>query len=119
MKWYCTKLIFQIQIESEKISHQFDESIRLIAADSIEDASDKSYQLGKNSQTSFVNLQGDQVIWKFVDVASLFEIENFSDGMEIFAMTIEESEPDRYIQSLKIHAKLREFSLSKQSSLIE
>ncbi len=119
MKWFCTKLVFQIQIESVNVSHQFDESIRMISAETIEEAYNKSYQLGIESQSSFFNLQGQQVDWKFIDVATIFEIENFSDGMEIFAVTIEETEPDRYIDALKIQTKLRELTFRKQSTLVE
>jgi hypothetical protein len=108
MNWYSAKIVFQIQIESVKIAHQFDESIRLIHANNKEEAFQLATKIGFENQSRFKNINGDWVMWSFIAVVSLYEIDKLQNGVEMYSMIIEDQNPDHYIQVIKNKAKMLE-----------
>ena len=95
MNKYIAKLIFNIVIDTDNT--QFDEQIRIIEAQSIEDAFLKARAFGKKEETSFLNANAQQVSWNFVDVTELYSLREFNDGEQIYSLTHEADHPQTFI----------------------
>ena len=57
MNWYIAKLVFNIAAEKTVHKPHFDEQLRLIAAEDMEEAFHKARYLGLNEEDSFLNDQ--------------------------------------------------------------
>src|SRR5690606_15047718 len=99
MKWFLVKIVFQIRTGVSDSNHQFDESFRIIEGNDITDAYKRAYGIGESEQSTFFNLQGEVVEWRFIDVPDIIELGELKDGAEIFAQTKEEKFPEDYIGS--------------------
>jgi len=69
MNWYLAKIAFQIICGEGNHQPQFDEQLRLIAAEEEEEALLKARNIGINEQESFLNQHQKLVQWKFIDVS--------------------------------------------------
>jgi hypothetical protein len=113
MEWYVAKLVFNI-ICGDKHAIQFDEQLRLIAADGTAMAFRKAQKIGREEEETFLNAQQQLVHWKFIDVAELYQLRTLTDGAELYASTKEENEPCNYINIVHHKAaNLRESSLNQ------
>ncbi len=82
MKWYITKLVFQIICgEGEHIA-QFDEQLRLVQADNEDSAFEKATLLGISETDNFYNQKKQLVQWKFVNISELYQL-SLIDGAEL------------------------------------
>lgn len=92
--WYSANLLFKSVHSTPDEDALWEESIRLIRADTVEDALEKAQILGERERTSYVAKPGDRVTWDFVQVERVFEIsdELLSDGSEIFSRFLRDSE---------------------------
>ena len=111
MNWYITKIVFNIAAETT--INQFDEQLRLIAAESIEEAFHKARTVGLREEDIFYNDNMKEVKWEFVNVAEIIEISNLEDGIELYYRIHEAEEPKSYIHF--IHKKA--IALRKNSKL--
>ena len=103
MKWFISKIVFRISAENTEQKPQFDEQLRLIVADSAEEAFLKARVIGINQEDSFLNDSEKLVKWEFINVADIMPLNELEDGMEIYSQ-IHETEEDRsYIHC--IHQK--------------
>jgi hypothetical protein len=102
MNWYIAKIVFGIQSEAAQ-KQQFDEQIRLISADSQEEAFLKARAIGLSEEDSFVNDKNKTVKWEFINVPELTRITNLEDGMEVYSRIHEMEEGNAYIHV--IHQK--------------
>jgi len=100
MQWYLVKIVFQIRTGSDDSNHQFDESFRMIEALDLADAYEKAYLIGQKEQSSFSNLKGNIVEWRFVEVPDVIAVGELKDGVELFSTTAEEVTPEEYINVL-------------------
>lgn len=100
MKNFIAKLIFSIEIVNETTNPQFDEQVRLIHANSEEEAYFKAKKLGKDLNNEFKNNRGNFVKWQFVDVSELWPAPDFSDGAILHTSTIEPYEKQSFIKSI-------------------
>lgn len=96
MNWYIAKIIFQIK---GKGMHrpQFDEHLRLIEADSVEEALLNARILGITLEDSIINNQHGPVTWEFVNVMELMEVKEWRHGMEIYSHVREIEDVTHYV----------------------
>ena len=103
MKWYISKIVFKISAEGTEQIPQFDEQLRLIAANSKEEAFHKSRAIGIGEEDSFLNERKTTVKWEFINVAEIVSLRTLEDGMEIYSQIHEIEEANAYIHC--IHQK--------------
>jgi hypothetical protein len=103
MNWYISKIVFSITAENTQHKPQFDEQLRLIKADSTEEAFLKARALGLSEEDSFLNDKKNKVKWEFINVAEIVPLKSFEDGMEIYSNIYEADEAKSYIHC--IHQK--------------
>lgn len=111
MNWYISKIVFGIHVENNQ-TQQFDEQLRLIQADSTEEAFLKARMIGLGEEDSFVNDKNAQIKWEFINVSELLPIKNLEDGVEIYSRIHEMDEGSSYVNfvhqraiSLRLNAR--------------
>ena len=97
MQWYLSKIIFRIICGEGNHTPQFDEQLRLIAANDEEEAFQKAQALGEKEQDRFYNQEQQLVQWKFINVAELYRLSNLLDGAEMYSRIQETDDPEGYI----------------------
>lgn len=115
MKRYLAKLIFNINIDNGNHDSQFDEQIRLVESQNLENAFHKARYLGKQEEESFVNKDNKLVNWKFIDVLDVYPLENVKDGEQVYSVTHEKEDTNAFInyirrKSMVIQAKSLTFA---------
>ena len=103
MNWYISKIVFRISAENTTHKPQFDEQLRLIAADSEEEAFLKARTIGLGEEDSFLNDKKNTVKWEFINVAEVVLLKDLRDGMEIYSHIHETEEAKSYIHC--VHQK--------------
>ena len=103
MNWYISKIVFRISAECTDHVPQFDEQLRLISAESEEEAFFKARALGLAEEDAFFNDQNRMVKWEFINVAEIVALQKLEDGTEIYSHIHETNEARSYIQH--IHRK--------------
>lgn len=119
MNWYLAKIIFRIICGEGDHTAQFDEQLRLIAADNEELALQKAQQMGRSEEESFPNQQQQMVQWMFINVAELYQLRELMDGAELYSRIQEYDEAENYIST--VHKKamhIREASTHKILQLL-
>jgi hypothetical protein len=103
MNWYIAKIVFGINTEAS-YKQQFDEQLRLICADTQEEAFLKARTIGLSEEESFLNDRNKPVKWEFINVPELIRVRNLEDGVEVYSRIHEvEEEATSYIHV--IHQK--------------
>ena len=102
MNWYIAKIVFGITAEN-KDTKQFDEQLRLIEAETQEEAFLKARMIGLSEEDSFVNDKNKMVKWEFINVAELMQIKRLGDGVEVYSRIHEMEEAKSYVNF--IHQK--------------
>jgi len=98
-RWFIAKIIFNI-ITGRDNKSQFEEQIRLVEAESTEEAFLKARAIGIGEEEILVHHEGRNVEWKFVDVADLIPLQSFRSGLEIYSQIHEIEESQQYIHSI-------------------
>jgi len=101
MNWYLAKLVFRIVCGQGNHTPQFDEQLRLISADDELHAFHKARLLGEGDCIFNEPESTNTSQWKFIDVAELHLLTDFSDGAEVWSAIREEPDADLYIRSIK------------------
>jgi hypothetical protein len=96
MKWFVARIIFRISSEGSKLD-QFDEHLRLIAAQDFDEAFGKARVLGISEEDTVYTYRDTTVRWEFINVAELIPIQDLKDGSEIYSHIHETSEGSSYI----------------------
>jgi hypothetical protein len=104
MNWYITKIVFRISTETKTGKDQFDEHLRLVAADTHEEAVLKARVLGLKEEDYFINNNDQLVKWEFVNVVDVQLIEALNDGIELYSKIFEMEKSDDYIQYVHLRA---------------
>ncbi len=105
MNWYITKIVFQIiNGITDRNPNQFDEQIRLIQAGSANDAYNHAQKIGRQEEESFLNKNRETVMWKFIAVKELQQVDDLRNGTELYYFIKEVDHPDLYINSVKAAA---------------
>ncbi|HYG18855.1 MAG TPA: DUF4288 domain-containing protein [Ohtaekwangia sp.] len=102
MNWYIAKIVFGIKSETSQ-KQQFDEQLRLIVAQSHEEAMLKARAIGLSEEDSFLNDKNKRVRWEFINVPELIPMQRLEDGMEVYSQIHEMEEASNYIHV--IHQK--------------
>jgi len=95
MKWYVAKVVFRITTPAVRQVAQFDEHLRLIRAESFEQAFMKARLLGITEEDEFVNHLDAK--WEFVNISELIPLQELSDGLEVYSQIHETLEPRSYV----------------------
>lgn len=103
MNWYISKIVFRISAENTEHKPQFDEQLRLISANSEEEAFLKARTIGIGEEDAFLNEKNNTVRWEFINVSEIIPLKKLEDGMEIYSQIHETDEAKSYIQC--IHQK--------------
>ena len=106
MNWYIAKLIFRIISGDGNHCPQFDEQLRLIAADNEGQAIEKAKHMGTSGQDSFLNAKKETVKWQFIGVTEMNSVATLADGAEIYYRLSETDDADGYIESARRKAEL-------------
>lgn len=109
MNWYIAKIIFGISADNQALT-QFDEQLRLIEAESQEEAFLKSRMIGLSEEDSFLNDKNNMVKWEFINVAELVPLHKLEDGVEVYSRIREIEEPKKYVNV--IHQKAMSLRLN-------
>jgi len=107
MNWYLAKMIFQVICGEGLHTPQFDEQLRLIAADDEQMAFEKAKALGEIEQDSFYNKDKKLVQWKFIGVEDVYPLVEMIDGAELYSRIQEPEDPETYART--IHHKAIQF----------
>lgn len=100
MNWYLIKIVFQIVCGNGKHTPQFDEQLRLIAANSSHRAIEKATKLAVDETNT-----PDLVQWKFIAITEVYPFNNLLDGAQLFSRVIEEEQQAAYLHTLQLKAK--------------
>ena len=85
MYWYIAKIVYQILISNEKEAAQFEEQLRLIHADTHQEALEKAIAIGEQEEVLFYNYHDQPVYWKFLDVSELQPVKQLNDGLQLYS----------------------------------
>ncbi len=100
MNWYIAKIVFKISNGNERNTSQFDEHLRLIKANSFEEAILKARILGIQEEDYFLNDHQQPVKWEFVNVSELLPLNEIKDGLEVYSQIKEIEEASSYIHGV-------------------
>lgn len=100
MNWYLAKVVYQIICGDGDHTPQFDEQLRLIAADDEQTAFAKAKMIGEQEQESFVSQRSKLVQWQFINVSELYKISALIDGAELYSKIRETDNPCVYIEQI-------------------
>jgi hypothetical protein len=106
MNWYIAKLIFRIISGDGNHNAQFDEQLRLIAADNEALAIEKANAIGTAGQDSFLNAKKETVRWEFIGVTEVNSVVTLTDGAEIYYRLREVDDADAHIEAIQRKADL-------------
>jgi Domain of unknown function (DUF4288) len=112
MNTYLAKLVFNIAIENNDTTSQFDEQIRLIQAKTAEDAFLKARTVGRKEEETFLNAKNELVNWKFIDVADLYPLQGAEDNAQIYSLTHETNDSNGFIQFIRQKAMMIQTNFS-------
>ena len=105
MNWYLVKIVYRIICGEGAHTAQFDEQLRLIAADNEEEAFSKASEIGEHEETVFYNHKQQLVQWKFINISDLYRISQFINGAELYSQIKETDDGEAY--SSFVHHKAK------------
>lgn len=101
MKRYLAKLVFNISIDNGSHASQFDEQIRVVESQNMENAFHKARHIGKQEEETFMNKDNKPVNWKFIDVLDVYPLESLKDGEQVYSVTHEQEDTNSFINYIK------------------
>jgi len=105
MQWYLAKIVFRILCGEGEHMAQFDEQLRLIGANSKEEAFRKAQEMGKQEEDAFMNRRNQLVQWKFINVSELYKLSELIDGAELYSRIEEKENAEAYIYTVNQKAE--------------
>ncbi len=100
-RWYVATIITQCKVaDADQASWTLDEQICVLQAANGEVAYDKAVQLGKSTEHSYPNSNGDEVRWTFLGLNNLEELvgNSITDGTEIRSRLFESDNPSGLVR---------------------
>lgn len=110
---YIAQLYFKIEMQGQKKS-QFDCQVRMIEAESEEEAFFIAKGIGMTESSQFINSNGGLVKWEFVGITSVQEWKNSENGSMLFSNTIETEPNDEFLNYVEIKTKDLALALRKK-----
>src|SRR5689334_21173617 len=98
MRWYLAKIIYRIICGEGDHTAQFDEQLRMIQAETGNQAIEKAIELGEREQETFYNNNQQLVQWKFINVSEIYEVSELIDGAEIYSRIHETDDAFSYLK---------------------
>ena len=105
MNWYLAKMVFRIVCGEGEHTPQFDEQLRLVAADSKEEAFQKAVDMGQGEEETFYNRKEQMVQWLFINVSELYKLSDLIDGAELYSSIEERDNAEAYIYTVNQKAE--------------
>ena len=98
--WYAANLLFKSTHSQSGDDELWEESIRLVDAESEDMALKKAQIIGANEKVAYLAQEGDKVTWEFVRVDRVFEIsdEQLRNGAELFSRFLRKSEVESMLK---------------------
>ena len=112
MNWYIAKVIFKISNGAIGQKAQFDEHLKLVNANSFEEALLKARILGLKEEDSFLNDQSQPVKWEFVNVAELLPLHEIKDGLEVYSQIHETGTEEARTYIHNVHQRAASLQLT-------
>ncbi len=104
MNWFLVKLVYRFICGGGLHTPEFNEQLRLVAADDILHAFHKARLIGERETAGIIS-NGLQLTWKFIDVSEILPIEKTTDGAEVWSGMNEEADADMYIRNTQQKSK--------------
>lgn len=100
MRIFIAKIVFNIVTGTAVKRSQFEEQLRLVEAENLEEALLKARAIGI-SQEETIHREGQPATrWEFVDVADLLPVSELRNGTEIYSQIHETEESHEYIHNV-------------------
>lgn len=103
MNWYITKVVFKVSEKDSPETGHFDEQLRLVAADSKEEAFMKARTLGLSEEDLSYYETKKPAAWEFINVSEVIPLQNLNDGIALYSRIHKTKETGAYITT--IHQK--------------
>lgn len=116
MNWYLTKMVFRIICGDGSHKAQFDKQLRLILANSKEEAFHKAQSLGMRTEELFFNHRQQLVQWQFISVSEMYQLQELIDGAELYSKVEETDDADSYLKF--IHAKAEQIRFGNSLEIL-
>jgi hypothetical protein len=104
MQWFVAKIVYQIISGNGDHTPQFDEQLRLISAETRQDAWKRACEIGAQEQYAFKNQRQELVEWRFINVPEVNMLSSLDDGMELYSRIEEPGDANAYISWLQVKA---------------
>lgn len=114
MNWYLAKMVFRIICGDGNHTAQFDEQLRLVSANSKEEAFHRAQLLGVKEEEIFFNQQQQLVQWQFISVSELYQLNDLIDGAEVYSRIEEKENADSYLHIVYKKAEQIRFSNTQE-----
>lgn len=114
MNWYLAKMVFRIVCGEGEHVPQFDEQLRLVAAETKELAFQKAQDMGHAEEETFYNRKEQLVQWQFINVSELYRLSELIDGAELYSRIEERDNAEAYIYTVNQKAENIFFSQTHQ-----
>jgi len=116
MNWYLSKMVFRIICGDGNHAAQFDEQLRLITANSKEEAFHKAQLLGVKEEEMFFNTAQQLVQWQFISISELYQLQELIDGAELYSRIEEQENADSYLHI--VHKKAEQIRFGNTHEIL-
>lgn len=106
MKWFAVNCIYQVICGDGKHSPQFNEQTRLIYAQNACEALNKAKMMASGFNAPFKSCEGKPVIWTFISIGGIIEIDEPADGVEVSSKILEPKSVKKYLKKLTHRNKI-------------
>ncbi len=117
MNLYLAKIVYKIVKPNTVGLDQYDEQLCFVKARDNHEAFFKARMLGVKNEDEVAQEGGSSILWKFVDVPFLKEINEIEDGVELHSAIIERDSEDAYERFIKARASELQSAIEQQSPL--
>lgn len=100
MNWYLVKIVFRICPIKDAVRPQFDEQLRIVSADSKEEALLKARIIAIGEEDFCLRQENNQVTWEFINIPEITEVSTPGDGQQLTSRTIETEAPEDFIREV-------------------
>lgn len=99
--WFVATIITKCEIEGASSIDELtcSQDIFVIHTSSREEAYERAIEIGKSQEQSYLNANGQKVLWKFLGLENLEELPHkvIRDGVEIWGRIFHSNDPDALV----------------------
>ena len=100
MKPYIARLVFRIFHGEEQDTAVFEEQLRLLFAESAEEADEKAREIGIAENVTLPQIETGYVKWEFIGIMELHQPDELSNGLLLTSISRETSDPKGFLEYL-------------------